>query len=174
MLGSYKVPPLSKDPTKREQQFKLKDCKDENTYYIRCLPAQVQLAEKMRRRGQIVDTGSRIEYVITDPHNINGKQYQKIEDVEYYQKHSDLVKLDYFYYLKSLVNPIDQMLNCVYDKKDDNKYTFHRHFMKQQYDYCLKIRQPVIEQIKNLTKPKLIFPKETKTKTSQKKKLIIF
>ena len=164
MLGSYKVPPLSKDPAKREHQFKLKDCNNENTYYIRCLPAQVQLAEKMRRRGQIVDTGSRIEYVITDPQNINGKQYKKIEDAEYYQKHRDLVKLDYFYYLKSLVNPLDQMLNCVYDKKDQNEYKFHRHFMKLQYDYCLKIRQPVIEEIKNLTKPKLIFPKETRSR----------
>jgi hypothetical protein len=170
MLGNYKVPPLSTEQTKREHQFKLKDCNDANTYYTRCLPAQVQLAEKMRRRGQIVDVGSRIEYVITDPTNVNGKQYEKIEDIDYYKKHSDIVKLDYFYYLKSLVNPIDQILNCVYDKKDDNKYKFNRHFMKQQYDFCLKIRQPVIEQIKNRNRPKLIFPKKTKENKTKEKK----
>lgn len=171
MIGNYKVPALSLDSTKREQQFKLKNCRDVDTYYTRCLPAQMQLAEKMRKRGQIVDNGSRIEYVITIGSGINGKQFEKIEDVEYYSKYRDVIKLDYFYYLKSLVNPLDQILNCVYDKQDENKYIFKRNFVKNQFDYCLKFHKNNLETFKELTNPKLIFPDEKKNKIKTIKKL---
>ena len=171
MIGGYKVPLLSKDPKTRQEQLSKKNASTEDEYYLRCLPAQVQLAEKMRKRGQIVDVGSRIEYIITDPMNVNGKQYEKIEDVEYYVKYSHLVKLDVFHYLKSLVNPIDQILNCIYNK-DDNKYKFKYNFMKSQYDFRLNVRQPVIEDIKSLAKPVLVFEKEIKEKKNKSKEIV--
>ena len=43
------------------------------------LPAQVQLAEKMRRRGLRVDAGSRIEYVVTDMGGLKAKQFQNLK-----------------------------------------------------------------------------------------------
>ena len=175
MVGGYKVPLLSKDPKTRQEQLNKKNATDQYEYYLRCLPAQVQLAEKMRKRGQIVDVGSRLEYIITDPMNVNGKQYEKIEDVEYYLKFSHLVKIDVFHYLKSLVNPIDQILNCIYNKDEENnyKYKFKYNFMKSQYDFRLNVRQSVIEEIKSLTKPVLIFEKELKIKEIKKDTNII-
>ena len=58
-----------------------------------------------------------------------------------------------------MCNPFDQVLNCVYDK-DDNKYRFQRNFMLEQYKFRLKVRQPVIEDIKKLTAPIIKFEKD--------------
>ena len=92
-----------------------KDCKDEyGMYKLKALPAQVQLAEKMRRRGMRVDAGSRIEYLVTTQGGIKGKQFEKIEDPEYQQQHSDVIKIDFLYYLKLASNPLDQALDVAY------------------------------------------------------------
>ena len=77
LMGDYKVPILPIDSVEREKQFKLKKCFREQTYYLRCLPAQVQLAEKMRKlRGQRVEPNSRIEYIICNYGDKNAKQYE--------------------------------------------------------------------------------------------------
>ena len=76
-----------------------KICQEEyGTYKLKCLPAQVQLAEKMRRRGMRVDAGSRIEYLVTTNGGLKAKQFDKLEDPLYQQEHSNLVKIDYLYY----------------------------------------------------------------------------
>ena len=155
--GDYTVPLLSNDVEKRKQQFKLKNCNTVEEYYTRCLPAQVQLAEKMRIRGKRVDPGSRLEYVITIGDGHSDKQYMKIEDVEYYKNHADILKIDYIYYLKLLCNPLDQLLDCCYYKQDDNsKYKFKAEFVKEQYKFRL-LKTKTQEQLKNLFIPKIIF-----------------
>lgn len=151
-LGDYIIPKLPRDEKEREKQFKLKDAVTPKEYYERCLPAQVVLAEKMKRRGQIVQSGSRLEYLITDVENHTAKQYEKIESMDYFLAHSDVLTVDFFYYIKVAINPVDEVLNTVFAS---NK-KFKKDFVDNQYNFRYKIRKKVLEQIKNLFKPKLI------------------
>ena len=155
-LGDYIAPKLPKDQKEREKQFKLKDARTIKEYYERCLPAQVQLAEKMRRRGQIVQTGSRLEFLVTDIENHTAKQYEKLESMEYFLENSSFLTVDFFYYIKIAINSIDEILNIAFSKNDRNyPKPFKKDFIKEQYIFRYKKRRAVIEQIKNLFKPKI-------------------
>jgi DNA polymerase elongation subunit (family B) len=155
--GNYKVKLLPEDEKKREHQFKLKDTRDPTEYYLRCLPAQVQLAERMRRRGQLVDAGSRLEYVITTKGGHKAKQYVKVESHPYFAKHACSLDLDFMYYLKQLANPMDQVLNIMFLNKDGQKYKYKRNFVLEQYKYRLNVRGKMLNELKNLFAPKLKF-----------------
>jgi len=113
--------PEQVDMVKRAKQFsnKLLDSSihTDTDYYLRGLPAHVQLAEKMRRRGMYVEPGSRIEFVITTAGGVKGKIWQKIESSDYYKTHATIIKLDMNYYSKSLVNPCDQAMEVMYGLK---------------------------------------------------------
>jgi DNA polymerase elongation subunit (family B) len=124
-------------------------CKE---YYLKCLPAQVQLAEKMRRRGQLVAPGSRIEYVISTNGGHKANQYIKIESSEYLQKYGHILEIDYMYYLKQMTNPIDQLINIAFAQHKDCI-----DFVLKQYKYRLNVRQPMLNSIKNMFRPKLKF-----------------
>jgi DNA polymerase elongation subunit (family B) len=143
-VGDYTVKLLPTEEKKRIQEYKLKNCNTPKEYYLKSLPAQAQLAERMRKRGQLVSAGSRLEYVITTNGGHTAKQFTKIESVDYFNKHSRSLCIDYMYYLKQLVNPLDQILNIIFDKKD---------FMMEQY----KLRRTyskVIDELNNLFAPK--------------------
>src|SRR5690606_18932003 len=112
-------------------------------YYLQHLPAQAQLAHKMKNRGSLVSAGSRIGYVITTTGGHTAKQYIKIESSEYYSKHTMSLSIDYLYYLKQLTNPMDQVLNIIF--KDDCK-----DFVLKQYNYRYKVREKVLNGIKKL------------------------
>ena len=150
MCGDYKVKLLPEDKEEKEKEMHLKGAVDEIEYYIKCLPGQVQLAERMRRRGKRVDNGSRIEYVITTNGGHNAKQGKKVEHIDYFKKFSHILKIDYLYYLKLLTSPLDQILNIFSDDKD---------FVLKQYKYRQKIRGKLLKSIKDLKKPKLVFKK---------------
>jgi DNA polymerase elongation subunit (family B) len=157
-MGNYKVTLLSNDKKERDRQFKLKDCSNEKDYYIRCLPAVVQLAEKMRTRGQRVDSGTRLEYVITEQGGHKAKQYVKLEDIGYFSQYSCVLKIDYMYYLKLMANPFDDIFNILYikplpDDKPGRKFT--KNFVLNQYKYRLHIKK-IQEQLLNLFTPKII------------------
>jgi DNA polymerase elongation subunit (family B) len=154
-VGDYTVPLLSSNKDERDEQLSKKGADDSQEYYLLCLPAQVQLAERMRRRGQRVDPGTRLEYVVADPTNHTGKQYEKVESAEYLVKHSDLVKIDYLYYLKALVNPLDQVLDVAFG--EDKKYK--KGMVMDQYKFRWKIRAKLLEELKDLFRPKLKFEK---------------
>lgn len=156
-IGDYIVPKLPTTKKERDEQLKKKNVESEIEYYEKCLPAQVQLAEKMRNRGQPVQVGSRLEFLVSDIDNHVGKQYDKLEHIDYYMAHSDVLTIDFFYYIKIAVNSIDEILNVVYDKKDDYEYKFKKDFIKEQYNFRYKIRKKVLDDIKNLFKTKLIF-----------------
>ena len=158
-VGDYKVKLLPTDKTKREYQFKLKKCNTEQEYYLRCLPAQVQLAEKMRERGALVAAGSRLEYVITTNGGHNAKQYEKVEDSEYFSKHRRSLEIDYLYYLKQLSNPLDQILDIIYTQDDGSGYKLETGFMLNQYKYRLQVRGKMIAELKTLFQPTLKFEK---------------
>ena len=163
-VADYKVRPLPTDEKKRKKR--LKDLKIplewenippskgkigvvknklEEVYLIRCLPAQIQLAEKLRRRGMRIDAGTRLQYLVTDTGNIKDKLCDKIEDPDYRKEHSDLIKIDYMYYLKLASNPLDQAVNVAYKVKD---------FVLNQYKFRLK-RMKVLDQLKSMYKNRI-------------------
>jgi len=149
-IGDYKVKLLPTDERKREQQFKLKNCSSEKDYYLRSLPAQVQLAEKMRERGQLVSAGSRLEYVITTTGGHTAKQYIKVEDRAYFSKHSGSLSIDYLYYLKQLSNPLDQILDIIFSEHEKG-------FILKQYKYRLQVREKVLSELRGVFTPRLMF-----------------
>ena len=153
MIGDYKVPKLSKEPKERAEQLKKKEVDTEDEFYDKCLPAQVQLALKMRKRGQIVQTGSRIEYIISNINDHLGKQYDKIEDFDYFKNHSSVLTIDFFYYIKSCIKQCDELLNISFS----NDKTFKPNFIQEQYNFRYKIRRKVLDQFKSLFSPKIVF-----------------
>lgn len=152
-VGDYTVPILSNDKKEREEQLAKKGADSVEDYYLLCLPAQVQLAERMRMRGQRVDPGTRLEYVVCDPDNHTGKQYEKIESAEYLSKHKEYINIDYMYYLKALINPLDQVLDVAYGSEKGYK----KGFIDTQYKQRWKIRHKLMEELKDLFRPNLIF-----------------
>jgi DNA polymerase elongation subunit (family B) len=149
MMGDYKVPQLPDDPKEKAEQLEKKNATTELEYYEKCLPAQVQLALKMRRRGHPVQSGTRLEYIITDIENHVEKQYEKIEDYDYFKKFSEVLTVDFFYYLKVAINSVDEVLNIAFGTEMD--------FVKQQYVYRYKVRRKVLNDIKSLNRPKIQF-----------------
>ena len=152
-VGDYTVPILSNDKKEREEQLTKKGADSVDDYYLLCLPAQVQLAERMRMRGQRVDPGTRLEYVVCDPENHTGKQYEKIESAEYLAKHKEYINIDYMYYLKALINPLDQVLDVAYG----NEKGYKKGFIDTQYKQRWKIRHKLMEELKDLFRPNLVF-----------------
>ena len=158
MLGDYKVPELPTDDKERMEQLKKKEANSDAEYYRKCLPAQVQLAEKMKQRGQLVQSGSRLEYIITDINNHLGKQYDKIEDIDYFKNHREVLTIDFFYYLKVSINSLDEVLNIAF-KSCGGKYPFKNDFVLEQYNFRYKVRRKVIEELKSIFTPQLVFEK---------------
>ena len=165
-VSGYKIRPLPEDPKKRKKRLKdlnimeewsqlppsrgkfgIFKNKLEEIYSLKSLPSQVQLAEKMRRRGLRVDAGSRLEYLVTDTGNIKDKLCDKIEDPKYQQEHSDIIKIDYMYYLKLASNSLDQAILVAYKEKD---------FVLNQYKFRLK-RMKVLNELCNINQNKIKF-----------------
>ena len=138
-VGDYTVPLLTGDSRSTMLGKKKADTDDE--FYTRSLPAQVQLAIRMRHRGQIVETGSRIEYVITTECGYKANQYEKIESAEYFARHKDVLKIDYLAYIKLLAKPLDQIVSLLYKEED---------FTLKQYKIRLA-RSMALDQLKELT-----------------------
>ena len=108
-VGDYKVKELPSDPKERAA---LLGARSEKEYYVSCMPPQVQLAERMKRRGVPVDAGSRIEYVVTKKPGVS-TQGQKIEDYDYFKRHASVLSLDPKYYVEAMINPLDQIFKTM-------------------------------------------------------------
>ena len=110
-VGDYIVPKMETD-----KKMRAKGAQNEEEFILLSLPPQIQLANRMRRRGAIVENGSRLEYIVSDVDNWNGKLGQKIEDAAFYQNNKWWLTLDYLYYIESLTTPIDQLFWVVFRK----------------------------------------------------------
>ena len=108
-VGDYKVKKLPCDPKERVNVL---NGQNEKEYYISCMPAQVQLAERMKRRGVPVDAGSRIEYVVTRKPGVSTLG-QKIEDYDYFKRNASVLELDPKYYVDAMINPLDQIFKTM-------------------------------------------------------------
>jgi DNA polymerase elongation subunit (family B) len=116
-LGNYKIRNML--PTDEKEKQKILNGMNERDYYILQCPPQVQLAERLQRRGTPVSTGSRLEFVVLN-HPTSSSLGKKFECFEYFQKHQDILDLDYHYYAEAMINPVTQLINAV-SETDDNK-----------------------------------------------------
>lgn len=114
-LGNYKITKTL--PEDEEERRKILGNKSEREYYILQCPSQVQLAEKMKRRGVAANAGSRLEFVVLDIPTADTLG-QRLEDYDYFHQRARYLPLDKLYYLTSLINPIDQMLNVFFEEPD--------------------------------------------------------
>lgn len=146
-VGDYKSKRLSNDPETRKQELKDKNVKTEEEYYMSNLPANVQLANKMRSRGIIVENGSRIEFVVIDRERYSDKICNKVEDYSHFKRYSQYLNIDYLYYTKALVTPLTQVIKLLSTKESK--------FMTNQLKYRIN-KEKMLQQIKNFSKPKLI------------------
>lgn len=146
-IEDYKIRPLPEDPKKRAKRLEELNCSNEQEYNLKALPAQVQLAERMRRRGKPVDPGTRLEYVVSMGDGYDEKLFNKMEDIEYFNEHKGVLSIDYLYYLRLAINPLDQALEVAY--KIEN-------FLNKQYKLRIQ-KMKVMNELKERFNSKLIF-----------------
>lgn len=144
-LGDYKIKPL---PDDMDERVKVLAGRTERQYYIDSCPAQVQLAERMRLRGFPIDAGSRMEFVVIEKHGTN-KLGKKMEDAAYFMKRKRSLTIDNLYYLGSMINPLDQLLNIVGLVK----------FVENQFTYRTAHRK-LLDELKQVFAPRLILKKK--------------
>lgn len=129
-IGDYKITRLlSNDPDKRDEQLRSKGVVNEKEFYMKSLAPAVQLGEKLKRRGQRADPGSRLEFVITEGPSGSTKVCDKIEDAEYASVHAGIIRIDTAYYLNKLAVPMDKVLNIMYGKGQSRRRTLQRRKM---------------------------------------------
>ena len=139
-LGSYKVKQLPDDPTERQTKL---NGRSEREFYIQSCPAQVRLAERMRLRGFPVEPNTRLQYVVLDK-AMAKTVGDMIEDLEYYCEHKGQLKINHYYYLSSLSNPLNQLLKV--------GGLWHDKFLDKEEDYRVN-HTKMIKQIKRLNRP---------------------
>ncbi len=111
----------------------------------RALPAHIRVAELMASRGEKVEVGQRLEYVVTVRGGPKAKVALKSEDVGYYQKHANILPIDYLYYIHLASKQLDELLevSCRETK-----------FVETQYKLRLQ-RHKIHTQLMDLFTPKL-------------------
>jgi hypothetical protein len=145
IIGDYSIPILSKDPVERARQMNLKSARDSVEYYTNSLPAHVSLSMKMRARGIRVDDGTRLEHLVTMAGGHTDKLFSKVEDIAYFKRHSQFLKIDFLYYLKHMTKPVDQVLNAAFRENPVAK-----NFMTALYKHWIK-RQSLIQSLDSPT-----------------------
>jgi DNA polymerase elongation subunit (family B) len=73
------------------------------------LPAHVQLACRMRARGEVVENGSRLQIVVTGVEEWAEKLASRLEDVTFFEANSWALNIDYLYYTRALSSPLNQL-----------------------------------------------------------------
>ena len=104
----------------------------------RGLPAHVQLAEKLRRRGQRVDAGERLEYIVTNMDNVKAKLWRKLEHPDYFKSRTVAMQVDYHYYLKLLSVQLDQLIEVAYRQEKFTSGQLKVRLMKQSVGHKIK------------------------------------
>ena len=116
-VSDYKIRELPEDEKKRQARLESLGCEGEEDYKIKALPAQAQLLLKMQSRGENVGAGTRLEYVVTTTGGHKARQFAKIEDANYFMRHTSVLKIDFLYYVHNLSTQMDQVLEVVYGRK---------------------------------------------------------
>jgi DNA polymerase elongation subunit (family B) len=167
MIGDYKVDILPEDENLKEAKMLLKEADNEDDYYLKCLPAQAQLAHKLTMRGKPVETGTRLEYVVVDIDNIKAKKYEQIEEFEYFCENSSILRLDIFFYLEKMINPFDEVLNILF------KNELGKDFISKQHKFRIRNRKNMIDQLKRCFAPKIVEMKEEECAESDQEYIFV-
>lgn len=106
-------------------------------------PVHIHVAKKMIARGQPVEDGERIEYVLLDKEELKYKTTDKVllkaEDANYYSQHKDILKLDYLTYLqRQCVNPVDELLKVGIKLDNLLEKQFELRLQKKKYVSTLR------------------------------------
>lgn len=114
--GAYTVSRLMDDPKKRAAQLKRKKLTDETEYYRFCLPGHVQLALRMRERGQSIQSGARLAMVFTKRGGVGAQGYEKLEELEYFETFLDKKWIDTSHYVKLFLTPVQELFTAYFGK----------------------------------------------------------
>jgi DNA polymerase elongation subunit (family B) len=121
--------------------------KDE--YTAKTLPCHVAVSNRMKERGQIVQTNDRISYILLDKGCKPGtteKQDVKAEDFNYYLENCEWMRPDYLFYLeKQIIIPCDQIFEVACGVHG---------FLESLYQYRLN-QKLVLYELKQKNKPKI-------------------
>lgn len=120
--SAYAKKSLPDDDIKKQKRLKDLNCENEDEFEEKSLPGIVQLGKLIRSRGNIVNDGERIEYVITGDDTL--KKFQKMEHFDYYLNPENEVSLDRFFYLKATIKPLDQVFNIVFPTQIEYSKSF--------------------------------------------------
>lgn len=137
-VEDYKIRQLSEDEVKKNKRLEMLNCTEKEYYSMRGLPSHIQLAERMKNRGKRVEPGTRLEHIIIDNFDLDGKLFDKIESWEYFRDNSDILRIDFYYYLKSFINPLDQVIETAFGLKDFIKKIYKNHALKYKMLQQLK------------------------------------
>jgi DNA polymerase elongation subunit (family B) len=137
-VEDYKIRQLSEDDVKKNKRLEMLNCTEKEYYSMRGLPSHIQLAERMKNRGKRVEPGTRLEHIIIDNFDLDGKLFDKIESWEYFRENSDILRIDFYYYLKSFINPLDQVIETAFGLKDFIKKIYKNHALKYKMLQQLK------------------------------------
>lgn len=115
-------------------------------------PVHIHVARKMIKRGQPVEDGARIEYVLLDKgetkYSKSVRVAEKAEDVGYYLEHKDILKIDFLTYLqRQCMIPIDELLGVGLKIEGFVEQQFNLRLQKKKYIFSLN----------DLFSPKLTF-----------------
>lgn len=149
VVDNYKIRALPEDEKKRAKRLLDLKCTEEE-YESRALPAQMQLAERMRSRGVRVDEGQRLEYIVTTRGGPKAKLFDKIEDPEYRDEHGSVIPIDYFYYIKLISTQITEVMDVVFS---ETKFITEQLKLRQQ-------RLKLHDELKSYFRPNLIVRKQ--------------
>ncbi|QCQ67772.1 DNA polymerase family B [European chub iridovirus] len=111
---------------------------------VKQLPAQAQLAERLRLQGRAVDKGSRVEYVVLQsPKGIlEDSLAHRILDLDSWKENKYIYPLDRLYYVKSMITACDQIFAVIGAKPvTANLYQLHKQFCQVMAE--LKIKRPL-------------------------------
>jgi DNA polymerase elongation subunit (family B) len=140
--GDYVVPKLKEDSEQRQKQLEDKGARSETDFYQSHLPGPVQLALRMRKRGQHVSSGSRISYIISKKADHKSNASERMEELEYFKMFMKKDMIDSLYYLHLLINPIEEVLVVMYGSK-------YKNFIKDMYKNRLKY-ELIMNRLKSL------------------------
>jgi DNA polymerase elongation subunit (family B) len=101
-------------------------------------PVHIHVAKKMIKRGQPVEDGERIEYVLLDKgelkYTTTDKVTLKAEHASYFLDHSNILKIDFLTYLqRQCMNPIDELLGVGINLKGLIEEQFELRLQKKKY-----------------------------------------
>jgi DNA polymerase elongation subunit (family B) len=143
--GDYVVPRLKENSEERASQLLEKGTQNEEQFYQSHLPGAVQLALRMRARGQHIESGSRLSYIITRRSDAKSNVSEKMEEIDYFKMNYSKQMIDVFHYLHLLINPIEEVLIVMYGKK-------YKNFIKDIYKFRIKYNG-VVDQMYRLFHP---------------------